>query len=108
MSIRLWLDDERPMPASFDRHVKTASEAIEVLATGEVSLASLDHDLGLYGPGSDGRTGYDVAKWIEEQAVSGLLKPLTVMVHSQNVVGRHNMVMALKNAKRAWMEAGRE
>jgi hypothetical protein len=44
--MNIWLDDERPMPAGFDVHVKTAKDAIALLAQGNVTLISLDHDLG--------------------------------------------------------------
>ena len=44
--IRLWLDDVRPMPPSFNYWAKTAKEAIEILKTGRVVEISLDHDLG--------------------------------------------------------------
>lgn len=44
--MRVWLDDERPMPLGFDVHVKTADEAIKLLANGQVKVISLDHDLG--------------------------------------------------------------
>lgn len=101
--MRIWLDDERPMPEGFTHHVKTAHEAIELLKTGQVEEISLDHDLG------DGNgTGYDVAKFIEEQAVTGQTTKFRVRVHSQNVVGRENIKAALRNALRAWMEQNHE
>jgi hypothetical protein len=45
--MRVWLDDRRPPPDGEWAWVKTPEEAIELLATGEVSEISLDHDLGL-------------------------------------------------------------
>lgn len=96
--IIMWLDDHRPMPAHYTHWVKTADKAIELLATGEVIECSLDHDLGSDFNG----TGYDVAKWIEEQAHAGTLKPIRCKVHSQNPVGAKNMKMALQSAYRAW------
>ena len=92
----VWLDDIRPMPESFTVHVKTAKEAIELLKTNQVTLISLDHDLGEY------LTGYDVAKYIERAASSGTLKRLTVAVHTANPVGRVKMCQALENAKKFW------
>jgi hypothetical protein len=94
--MNVWLDDERPMPADYTVHVKTADEAIALLATGNVTKISLDHDLGL------GKTGYSVAKWIEEHAMNGTLKKLHFSVHTQNPVGRQNICAALQNAERYW------
>lgn len=57
--MKVWLDDIRKMPARFDRHVKTAQEAIELLETGLVTFISFDHDLGPVeaGTGHDCRSG---------------------------------------------------
>lgn len=99
--MNLWLDDERPMPEGYDRHVRTAPEAIALLASGVVGKISLDHDLG--GDPAVG-TGYDVAVWIEEQAFRGTLKRLHLRVHSQNSVGRANICRALQNATKYWTE----
>lgn len=99
--MRVWLDDVRELPLGFDVHVRTAVAAIELLKTGKVTAISLDHDLGLdYHPVPN--SGYHVAKWIEEAAFNGELKPLEVFVHSQNRVGAEHMRMALENAKRFW------
>src|SRR5690348_15451267 len=95
--MNVWLDDERPMPPDYDTHVKTAEEAIALLKTGNVSIISLDHDLGQI------KTGYDVAKFIEESAFNGTLKRIYIRIHTQNVEGRKNMAFALQNAKRYWM-----
>lgn len=93
----MWLDDERPMPSGYTHHVKTANEAIELLKTGKVVTCSLDHDLG------DGNgTGYDVAKWIEQQAHAGMLPKIRCKVHSQNPAGARNIKLALQSAYKAW------
>lgn len=94
--MRVWLDDERPMPESFDTHAKTADECIELIKSGQVELVSLDHDLGM-----DFKTGYDVAKFIERYAYEGG-KRFTVLVHTQNTVGRRNICLARLNAERFW------
>lgn len=99
----VWLDDERPMPPEYTNHVRTAAEAIELLKTGEVQTISLDHDLG----GAWNGTGYDVAKFIEQEAVAGRLKRIRVYMHTQNPVGKENMRKALCNAHRAWMVENR-
>ena len=97
-SIIMWLDDERPMPGGYTHHVKTADQAIELLKTGKVITCSLDHDLGSDYNG----TGYDVAKWIEEQAHAGTLAKVRCRVHSHNPAGAKNMKLALQSAYRAW------
>ena len=77
--IFLWLDDIRPMPAHYTHWAKTARQAIEILQTGEVIECSLDHDLG-----NQVETGYDVAKYIEEQAHNKTLPRIRCKIHSQN------------------------
>lgn len=96
--LSVWLDDERKMPPEFNIHVKTASEAIELLKTGRVAKISLDHDLG----NPENGTGAQVARWIEEQAYHGTLPQLAWTVHSANPVGRANMTAALTNADKFW------
>lgn len=95
--IYLWLDDVRPMPEHYTHWAKTYQEAIDLLLTGKVVEISLDHDLGDYQ-----KTGYDVAKWIEEQAHAGLLEKIRCKVHSMNPVGKENIKAALRNAYHAW------
>jgi hypothetical protein len=101
--MRVWLDDVRPIPAQgFTVHVKTAAEAISLLASGQVEAISLDHDLG---PPEAG-TGYEVAKYIEEQAYHGKLPKLVWTIHSANTVGRKNMEAALGRAEQFWLQSG--
>lgn len=95
--MKIWLDDIRQMPAGFDRHVRTAAEAIGLLAKGGVSAISLDHDLGE----NDG-TGYDVACWIRQAACVGKLQPIEVMIHSANPFGSYRMEQAIDQAKEFW------
>lgn len=99
--VQVWLDDERPMPSDYDVHVRTAEEAIALLKSGTVSKISLDHDLG------QEKTGYDVAKWIEENAINGTLNKLNVRIHTQNPVGNQNILAAIRNAYRHWGNYGR-
>jgi hypothetical protein len=101
--MRIWLDDERSMPPTFDVHCKTANEAIELLKSGEVTKISLDHDLG-----QGCKTGYEVAKFIEESAYNGTLDKIRLAVHSQNPVGKERIRQALCNAQRYWMEKNHE
>ncbi|MFY4731231.1 cyclic-phosphate processing receiver domain-containing protein [Nitrospira sp. BLG_2] len=94
--MNVWLDDERPMPPDYHIHVRTAEDAIALLETGKVTKISLDHDLGQV------KTGYDVAKWIEENAIKGTLTKLCIRVHTQNPVGRQNICAACQNAMKYW------
>jgi len=98
--MKLWLDDERPMPEDFDLHVKTARGAIQVLEFSPyIDEVSLDHDLGDLDDCGD---GYEVACWIEERAARGLLRQLKWSVHSANPAGASKMRAALESADRAW------
>ncbi len=97
--LRVWLDDCRPAPARFNRQCLTAHEAIELLQAGAVEAISLDHDLG---DEAKVGSGYTVAKEIEYLAHEGKLKPIHIMIHTQNPVGRKNMIAAISSARRAW------
>lgn len=97
-ALRMWLDDERPMPEGFNLHVRTAKEAIEAIRSGRVAVASLDHDLG----GEENGTGYEVAKFVEEAAFQGALAPMNLSVHSANPVGASNIKRCIDNANRFW------
>jgi hypothetical protein len=93
--MRLYLDDVRPTPDGYDLRAYTAQEAITMLTTGMVTFISFDHDLGEEKNG----TGYDVAKWIEEQAYthSHFIVP-DWQVHSANPVGARNIDVAMRSA----------
>lgn len=99
--ISIWLDDVRPMPPDFDIHVKTAPEAIKVLEDhiNDNIRISFDHDLGEDDGTGD---GYDVAKWIEEQAYYGNIGPVKWSIHSDNPVGIADIKRAMESAERFW------
>ncbi len=108
----LWLDDVRePSPHGYvgAKWVKTYEAAITALESGEVTFASLDHDIGACAEcTASGRhvgdmrslettfvntcphakTGYDVVCWMEE---TGTWPKNGVAVHSMNPVGRQRM-----------------
>lgn len=96
--IRLWVDDERPMPSDFTHHAKTAADAIRILTSQIVEYISLDHDLGPEHAGN----GYEIASWIEFRAYSKTLRRISWAVHSANPIGRARMIVALKNADKFW------
>jgi hypothetical protein len=92
--MKIWLDDERPMPDYFEVHAKTSQEAIELLKTGKVTSIGFDHDLGSDSHG----TGYDVAVYLEQAVIKDEIPMPEVSVHTQNPVGRERICMALRNA----------
>ena len=95
--MRIWLDDIRPMPEDFDWWCKTAEDCIRLVAEGDVTLISFDHDLG------NGKTGYDVAKFIEEMAgTDSTSNPISWQIHSANPVGRDNIAQAMTHAWKFW------
>lgn len=97
--MKLWVDDERPMPEGFDYHAKTAAEAIAMIQQGTVTAISLDHDLGGL---ADYETGYFIAQFIEMAAHNGWIRPIEWAIHTANPVGRRNMEAALMNANKYW------
>jgi hypothetical protein len=101
--MKLWLDDIRD-PKKFGHDgtdwiwVKTADEAIICLKFGNVTEASLDHDLtdeqmegGYLGEiREDGqKSGYDVVRWLELHPQHW--PPDGVKIHSMNPAGRKRM-----------------
>lgn len=97
--VKLWLDDIRD-PSHFGHigwtWVKTADDAIALLASGCVCKASLDHDLTIsqtIGYPDREKTGYDVVCWMEENNV---WPPDGVKVHSLNPAGRFKMEQAIR------------
>lgn len=101
--MKLWLDDCRP-PWKHGRvgwaWAQTADQAIELLKTGKVTKASLDHDLAIEHMPFAGvseadykeKTGYHVVCWMEENDV---WPPDGVIVHSMNPVGRTRMLQVI-------------
>lgn len=89
--MKVYLDDERTTPNGWIR-VYWPSEAIELLKSGQVTMISLDHDLG-----DDERgTGYDVVLWIEEQVALYGFVPPKIAVHSANVSARNKMEAGIR------------
>lgn len=94
--LKLFLDDVRDKPVQYDIAVKTVHEAKAYIITGKVVAISFDHDLGTE------ETGYDLAKFIEEQAYHGNIKRISWNIHSANPVGAANIRAAMKNADKYW------
>ena len=93
--IKIWLDDERPAPDGWTL-CKTYEECVGLLPI--ATHISFDHDLG------GDKTGYDVAKYIENLAANGLNHKIGWAIHSANPVGRTNIQLAMLNAERYWDE----
>lgn len=91
--MKLWLDDIRPAPEGW-LWVKTAEDAIQVLETGLVTQASLDHDLGLV-PGTliKRATGIKVTDFMAEYDI---WPSEGVNVHSANPVAAAAMRATIK------------
>ena len=100
--VKVWLDDRRspsPEPETWV-WVRTPSEAIRLLETGEVTELSLDHDLGLI-DGERELTGYDVVTWIERAvATEGFVPPATMEVHSSNSSAAAKMEAGIEAIRR--------
>ena len=91
---KLWLDDQR-VPPSNDWYVaRSVDDAIWLcnLRRSLPNYISFDHDLG------KGPSGYDFAKWVIEMVEFKYFeKPdgFDFAVHSQNPVGRMNLLQLL-------------
>jgi hypothetical protein len=95
VTVRLWLDDLRKPPKGW-KWVKNFDQAVKWLATNRVEQISFDHDLGA------GKSGYDVACWIEAGASRDWIGAVRWSVHSANTVGRERIKAAMRSAERFW------
>jgi len=111
--MKIWLDDIR-LPLIGWTWIKTAEECIEVLKNhwNEIEEISLDHDLAFEHyvvseqnmkselekdeplP-SINKTGYDVAKFIEEEVYLNYRIPPKMYCHSDNPAGRKNILSTI-------------
>lgn len=99
MKVKIWLDDERPAPEGWT-HVKTYEEFCAVVKDkfSLIEEMSLDHDLG------QDKTGLHCLSWLLNEKISaGDYKLPDITVHSQNPVGRKNMLQAITSFHR-WVE----
>lgn len=90
--MKVYLDDERITPAGWVR-AYWPEEVIELLETGNVTIVSLDHDLGDDTHG----TGYDVIVWIEEAVITRNFKAPKILIHSANSSARVKMELGVNN-----------
>lgn len=95
MTMKLWLDDERPSPPGWI-HVKTASQAMMMLESCAFVEVSLDHDLG-----DDAGDGHQVICWLEERVATDALFPIPIIhIHTANASARLRMLQAVANIER--------
>jgi hypothetical protein len=87
--MKLWLDDVRVPPDESWTWVKTVEEAIALMDTGDVTEASLDHDLGTDQQGQELPEGRTLVYWMAE---NGCWPSDAITIHSANVVGVDYMV----------------
>lgn len=90
--MKVYLDDERITPAGWVR-AYWPEEVIELLETGNITIVSLDHDLGDDAHG----TGYDVIVWIEEAVITRNFKAPKILIHSANSSARVKMELGVDN-----------
>ncbi|MCF5846320.1 hypothetical protein K3H53_03225 [Aeromonas veronii] len=90
--MKIFLDDERITPAGWVR-AYWPEEVIELLMTDDVTIVSLDHDLGDDTHG----TGYDVIVWIEEAVITRDFKAPKILIHSANPSARIKMELGVRN-----------
>jgi hypothetical protein len=88
-TINVFLDDLRPCPLGFVL-AKNAEECLELLASYNVKILSMDHDLGW-----DELNGSDVAL---EMVRRGLYAD-EIYLHSSSMIGRTNMFQILSEYK---------
>jgi hypothetical protein len=93
----LWLDDLRSPPPGWV-WVKSAWDAIDMIADGNVAVCSLDHDLG---DRVEVGEGYDVILWIEEAIVERDFTAVPkIVVHSSNGPAKKRMIAGIENIER--------
>lgn len=86
----LLIDDIRDIAAS--KVCRTFDEGLEAIKEGGWMTLYIDHDLA----DPQGRTGYDIIRFIEENEH---LRPDCVLIVSSNPVGIRNIQAALKSMK---------
>jgi hypothetical protein len=94
--VKLWLDDIRQPPDDSWYWAKDAHDAWYQLQTGEVTIISLDHDLG-----NDPYTGYWVLLNLEQMVFERKFNYDLPMfsIHSANPVGRRKMAFSIQAIK---------
>lgn len=96
-TIRIWVDDIRPMPTNYDFHYKSVWEFIRNFGEGDIGyecdyVIDLDHDAGDYE--RYGGDYYNILKWFEFHMGydNTFFEHCTFKFHTANPVGRQNMI----------------
>ena len=101
MSYSMYLDDIREPKNNFDVIVRSYENAVDyILKNGIPKYISFDHDLGLDENGNIAKSGHDLAKWLVEISLDGILKfpdDFDFNVHSANPIGKNNIESILNN-----------
>ncbi len=117
--VNIWLDDERDPTHQYPvamgglccsadvdwlwyQDAESLIWRMDAIGMDDINILSLDHDLGNElvdrgrGPKAwyPKQTGYDVICWIEAMVVLGKRPPSTILIHTQNPVGRDKMIAA--------------
>lgn len=88
--MKLYVDDVRTPDDETWVIARNYWDAIHILENCDVSILSLDHDLG------DGPTGYDIIRWLDEGLhMHGIFPPKTIFCHSANPVGKGNILAGI-------------
>lgn len=97
--MKLYLDDLRTPIEEFDFIARSYEEAIAIIQKyGSMSHISFDHDLGEDAYGHLLKSGFDFAKWLVRADINGdycFMDDFTYKVHSQNPVGKANIIALL-------------
>ena len=98
---KMYLDDIREPKDTYDVIVRSFDEAINYISrNGIPHFISFDHDLGLDSEGTIAESGYDLAKWLVDQSLDGILEfpeDFSFSVHSANPIGKNNIESILNN-----------
>jgi hypothetical protein len=94
--MRLYIDDERVLPAEFTHLAQSAAQAITLLSRHDFEVVSFDHDLG--GTSTDD-TSRPVLTWMIENEKW----PNEIRVHTANPVGRDWLLGTAKRYAPEWV-----
>jgi len=98
--MKMYLDDLRTPIEEFDFVVRNYDEAISIIKEyGVPNFISFDHDLGIDSEGKLLKSGYDLAKWLVDSDLDDKCKlpfDFSFKVHSQNPVGKQNIISLLE------------
>lgn len=99
--MKLWIDDVRECPRSYDVALYTTSAAINFIINhrDDIEEMSLDHDAGDFV--SFGGDYINILNWMEQyEELQDYKFKCKILVHSMNPVARQNMERIIK--KRGW------